>query len=324
MSTTLHSSVDQQSPFPLASSATSLLQRSCDCGSHTGGSGKCAKCRSEKKGPLSISGQISTSTNSPTHSPGAIAYDLSQVPAESSSRMAGPAGTARPNAQQGNNAFSGQAGETETGTLPQRESRDLLQCIQIMGEENAGLCREQVLGTPAQAAPTYPHVTHRVTLGPNNGGCGGFDFGSIFSVANATATTNGFVVQKVNFNLQRQTCTGATSNFVKTYWEAWEVRNGVVLIGTSTSRHDSDGIGDRFTVPPSPGHHGLNFLEGFVKFIPNYTAPHSWGHVPQALSLPSTESPPAGWSDSGTIQRWLRNDFDCCNGHTRSDMTSQR
>lgn len=173
---------------------------------------------------------------------------------------------------------------------------------------------------PAQA-PAVPAATptlaKRTTLGPTNDGCGGFDWGTIFSIDNATGSTKGFVVQKIVFNLQRDVCAGGTNNFSTTYWEAWEVRGGVVYIGTSAARHDSDGVGDRFRVPATIDHKGSNSLVGVAKFMPNYTAPTTWGSVPAAGSLPATTTAPAGWSDSGGIRRTVSNTFDCCN---RSDL----
>jgi hypothetical protein len=161
--------------------------------------------------------------------------------------------------------------------------------------------------TPA-ASLTYTTVTPRTSRG-----CGGFVYAVRWGLSGATASTNGFIVQKLTFDLKRERCAGGANNYYKRYWEAWEVRNGQIFVGTSSSPHRAD----TFQVPSTPDHKGVNFEEGKAKFIPNYTAPTSWGGVPEAGSLPATETEPAGWSDSGTLVRNVRVTFDCCE---RSDM----
>ncbi len=162
-----------------------------------------------------------------------------------------------------------------------------------------------------------------VTIAPRSLGCGGYDMGAIFSVT-GTAPISGYVVQKIHFDQKRGQCSGPDSEvFQKTYWEAWQVRDGVVYIGTSTARHDSDGVGDRFRAPAYLDRRGYQFCEGWAKYIDGYTAPSGWGQVPEAGSLPSTTSPPAGWSDDGTIYRNIRNEFDCCNKSDPGTLTSQ-
>jgi hypothetical protein len=162
-----------------------------------------------------------------------------------------------------------------------------------------------------------------VTIAPKSMGCGGYDMGAIFSVA-GTAPLNGYVVQKIHFDQKRSQCSVPDSDvFQKTYWEAWQVRDGVVYIGTSTARHDSDGVGDRFRASPRLDRRGYQFCEGWAKYIDGYTEPSSWGHIPEAGSLPSTTSAPTSWSDEGTIYRNIRSEFDCCNQSDVGRLTSQ-
>ena len=169
---------------------------------------------------------------------------------------------------------------------------------------------------PAPAPPVT--LTHTTTTAPVSTGCGGFTGAGRWGLSGASASTNGFVVQKLTFDLKRENCTGARNDFAKTYWEAWEVRSGTIYIGTSADTHNAD----TFRVGSTASHKGLNLEEGYAKYIDGYTAPNSWGNVPEALSLPSTTSSPAGWSDAGTIHRWLRSDFDCCDGHNTATFTS--
>jgi hypothetical protein len=167
---------------------------------------------------------------------------------------------------------------------------------------------------PAPAAPAAPATLTYSTVTPRTAaGCGGYTYAVRWGLAGADATTNGFIVQQLTFDLRRQSCAGGDNNFSKKYWEAWQVRGGQIFVGTSTSPHSAD----TFRVPATPDHRGVNFEEGKAKFIPGYTAPLSWGTVPEAGSLPATETEPAGWSNSGALVRSVRVSFDCCE---RSDL----
>lgn len=178
----------------------------------------------------------------------------------------------------------------------------------------SGLRLQRCQKSASSVALTYSTVAPKTNLG-----CGGFRWGVKWGLTKTDASTNGFVVQKLTFDLKREKCAGGRNDFAKIYWEAWQVRKGKIYIGTSKSLHNAD----TFQVPPAPSQKGVNFEEGRAKYIDGYTAPLSWGHVPEALSLPSTTAKPAGWSDSGTTQRWLKNEFDCCAGKTKSKLTSK-
>jgi hypothetical protein len=65
-------------------------------------------------------------------------------------------------------------------------------------------------------------------------------------------------------------------------------------------------------VPATPSQKGVNREEGKAKFMPDYKAPASWGKIPEAGSLPATETEPAGWTDAGNIDRDIISTFDCC------------
>jgi hypothetical protein len=191
---------------------------------------------------------------------------------------------------------------------PARGARGL--AGQMLSNLRSGLSLQRCNKTPSGPAT----LSRQVTIQPKDDTCGGMQMAAIFSVDNATDSTNGFVVQKVDFNLSREACAGGRNDFAKTYWEAWEVRKGIVYIGTSKSRHDSDGRGDYFRIGSTPAHKGTNKLHGWGKYIDGYTEPNSWGRCTEAGSLPCTTDPPKGWSDAGSIHRYLEADFDCCPG----------
>ena len=165
-------------------------------------------------------------------------------------------------------------------------------------------------GTPTGGdAGTPATLTYTTTTARTAKGCGGFEYAVRWGLNGATASTNGFIVQELTFDLQREKCAGGDSNFKKKYWEAWEVRGGQIFVGTSTSKHNAD----TFRVPPTPDHKGVNFEEGKAKFIPDYTEPRTWAGVPEAGSLPATQTAPTGWSASGALVRSVNVVFDCCN-----------
>lgn len=65
--------------------------------------------------------------------------------------------------------FDGDPREHRGGTLPRREALQLIECVRIMGEQNAAYCRQQVLGEEPTQAPVPP-----VTAGgPTTPGTGG-------------------------------------------------------------------------------------------------------------------------------------------------------
>ena len=152
-----------------------------------------------------------------------------------------------------------------------------------------------------------------------NDGCGGFHWAVKWGLDNAKANTNGFIVQELVFDLQRVKCDGTRDDFFKRYWEAWEVRGGSIFVGTSASPHKAD----TFQVNSTPDRRGMNYEGGKAKFIPDYKEPLTWGNVPEALSLPATETRPAGWNDSGVIDRYIVSQFDCCSGNTHATVWGQ-
>lgn len=269
--------------------AKPVLQRTCACGQHTIGGGSCPAC-SQKH--LSVSGDRSTTqageaefwANLPH--PG-FQRDLSRIPATR------PVST--------NQARGGEgAGVDDPETLVGGELKPTAYTV----AQRSGQLIQREDESESNAMP----LSITTITAPTNLGCGGFRDQVRWELPGAGSSTNGFVVQKVTFDLQREGCDGGDRNFQKTYWEAWQVRQGKIYIGTGRSLHNAD----TFQVPSAPNYRGSCYEAGWAKFIPDYEQPHSWGNVPEARALPSTTSEPLGWSESGTIHRYMRSTFNCC------------
>jgi hypothetical protein len=123
---------------------------------------------------------------------------------------------------------------------------------------------------------------------------------------------NGWVIQHAT---QRAAIKNASENAVAStnitteFWEGWQVRNGDVFVGSSTTRHSADSFTSRDENPDTKGRVELigkvAFVEGY-----NLTEP-PWGHtVPSAGALPTMTSAPAGWSDGGAQDHKLTIDYD--------------
>jgi hypothetical protein len=176
-----------------------------------------------------------------------------------------------------------------------------------------------VVALDAPAVTASLHVTTKEA--PVDLGCGGYRAKRQWSIDNGGVGTNGFVVQKVNFNTSQLKCDGAddTTAVTPVYWEAWQVRDGKVFIGTTNDPH----VADTFSHSRKPNHKGKNAEKGAAKYIDGYTEPTKWGHdAPEAGALPTTTSQPAGWSDSGTITCSISETFDCCDGKDEKKLES--
>jgi hypothetical protein len=171
---------------------------------------------------------------------------------------------------------------------------------------------------PAQPAAQPVGATYNPVTAPAGQTCGGFEWRVAWGLQGANSSTNGFLVQRVVQNFQRFQCEDrADVGWSSTYWEAWQVDKGQVV-----GKSGLPGV-DTFRVGPGPDTFGLSYEEGFAKYIDGYTAPNSWRTLPQAGSGTwATTTMPPGWSDAGTIHRWLRSEYNCCYGNADSDLTS--
>lgn len=170
---------------------------------------------------------------------------------------------------------------------------------------------------PPSSVALTAHDTFREDLG-----CGGFNQQIEWRLNNANKNTYGYIVQKVILEQKKRQCTGQDTSFKTVYWEAWKV-----VEGRPSGFLGWLGIGgfyDTFSSLPSRNHFGTKITEGYAKFIPNYTAPDTWGNVSEAGDLLSTKNEPPGWSDSGTIHRILTAQFDCCDGKSNSEFSHKR
>ena len=138
---------------------------------------------------------------------------------------------------------------------------------------------------------------------------GDYDWRVEFILKNASESTNGFIVQKVNFGSDTTTCDGKPTNDSAIWWEAWQVRNGKIFSGTSDVRLS---LGDQFTSSNTRGTKGTIWHRSETKFMPGYQEPLKWGRFKMAGSLPATTIQPPGWSWVGTLQRSIQVVYDSC------------
>ena len=280
------------------------LQRSCSCGQHTIGGGECNACMKnrslgnlESEYEQEAGGEISASFTVPASQ--RFHGDFNRMETH----------TARSDKDIGHMAAGEGPGEDDPQAIVGGE------IVSFRSTSDLSLSPIAQMNDEEKAVAKLSYATKSA---PKALDCGGFHSQIKWGIDGINEKTAGFVVQKVTFSLKRKKCSGEDNDFIKTYWEAWQVREGKIYIGTSESLHGSD----TFRVPPSPDHGGKNYEAGAAKFMPNYEAPNTWGNVPEALSLPSTASEPDGWSDSGTLKRYMRNTFNCCDGATDSKFES--
>jgi len=139
------------------------------------------------------------------------------------------------------------------------------------------------------------------------GGCGDFSWQVKWTLPGATADTNGFIVQKVKQVSIGEKCSGESDDVFNIYWEAWQVKGGRVMSGL----RNVESLGDEFSWSNTNGSKGTVYVTGAAKFMPNYLEPFSWKG--RQGPLPSTESQPNGWSESGSKYRYAGvSDYSCC------------
>jgi hypothetical protein len=123
-------------------------------------------------------------------------------------------------------------------------------------------------------------------------------------------------VQKVRTVSLAQTCDDKSDDVFDIWWEAWRVKDGKILAGTS---EDQESRGDVFQWSNTNGSKGTTYVAGAAKFMENYAEPYKWGRVKQAGTLRATLQQPAGWSEAGSKYRYVGvSDYFCCEGQHRS------
>jgi len=200
--------------------------------------------------------------------------------------------------------------ESGSGTTSYAESNELLECIRIMGQENAEFCREQARD-PANRAPQSARVaTASDTAGPPAfSPCGRF----VWHVAFRTSGRNGFLVQEIVNTYQVQSCAGvAIPNPHPTprYYEAWQVdASGTVTPNVGPTN-------DMWERPARPNTKGSWSMTGNVHWAANLepAAGFGVGNVGDAGPiLRSTLTRPTNIANP-ILTRRRGGTWDCCGG----------
>jgi hypothetical protein len=131
---------------------------------------------------------------------------------------------------------------------------------------------------------------------------------------------SGFVIQHVVFTWGDFDCDDGPITKPRTfeYFEAWEVRSGVVYAGRAskaTTINAADGT-DFFVLPnEGEGTKGTNRIDGHVKFLPNFSLPSSFHRQKSGFPagvLPASRTAPPGWNDAGANDHRLDVTWKCC------------
>ncbi|HXO72028.1 MAG TPA: hypothetical protein VN838_23955 [Bradyrhizobium sp.] len=232
--------------------------------------------------------------------------------------------TAALDESKGGLAITGDGG-TPGGTLPYREATNLLECMRIMGDE--AYCRQEVLGE-ATAVP-QPILQKTTVSGPTTSNNGGFSWGSRWSLQNATASTNGWIVQHVTVTQNVTDAAGAAvvpgqgtfgglSTAWYPLWEAWQVRGGQVFVGGSATAHNADTYGQN---PVGANTQGTTAVVGRANFYPNLTLPTGFTvkNAAPAWALPATNTDPNLIGGTGPLSHSLTATW---NGVTGNGVTT--
>jgi len=195
------------------------------------------------------------------------------------------------------------------------------------------------VGTPngggAAAVPTStPRLEKNTVFGPLLGPQGAFAWGAQWSIQNANANTDGWIVQHLQV---RQDVTDANGRPVATaqggyggldtslypVWEAWAVRKGLVYIGNSNVLH-SGGRGDVYgQTPVGPNTRGTTGIDGKADFYSNLTLPSSFkvtGAEP-TWDLPATKTDPRLTNGTGTLDHQAEARWDAVAGSGMTKLT---
>jgi len=186
-------------------------------------------------------------------------------------------------------------------------------------------------GSPPPAAPATPQL-RKTTVSPvatrDNGG---FNWGVRWSIDNATASTNGWIVQHVvvrqNVEAWRppllpgatlpivpgQGSYGGLSTSWYPLWEAWQVRGGSVFVGGSASAHSADTYGQN---PVGVNTKGSTEVVGRADFYPNLSLPAAFTvrNAAPAWALPVTNTDPALTGGTGALDHSLTATWDGVGG----------
>ncbi|MBD2773377.1 eCIS core domain-containing protein [Iningainema tapete] len=323
----------QQSPTASVLSS-GILQRKCTaCGQKTVAGGECAQCQKKKSllqrrassqsevsevppmvhEVLRSSGQ-SLDVGTRTIMEPRFGHDFSSVRVHSEVSRAAP--------MQVKAAFKTIAGLslTETDllggsqegngtTLPYQEANELLECIRIMGADNAAFCRDAVSQLPPNTLTRSAIVIlENGITSPTFNPCGQFTW----DVGWNTTGRNGFIVQEINNVYNTQNCNGTPNNTVRAtprYWEAW------LVDGSGTVTPNVGSTNDIWRRPNRPNTRGNWSMTANVYWANSLdpAAHFSGGNVADAGILLSTTTRPTNLASS-LLTRKAGGTWDCCNG----------
>jgi hypothetical protein len=133
-----------------------------------------------------------------------------------------------------------------------------------------------------------------------------------WSVSDAKA--NGWIIQHIRFSGSKKDCDGkdvATNTTGEEYWEAWQVRDGKVYVGSTANAH----VADTFRTADEGGSTvGSLEISGKVAYKAGYDLKEPpWGHdVAAAGDLPTMKAAPKDWDDSATKEHKMNVKWDAC------------
>lgn len=212
-------------------------------------------------------------------------------------------------------AFIGGPDGTGSENMSYRESNELLECIRIMGEENAASCREQAQDSANAGTHSAIVGTEATTVGPTYKPCGEFLWQSTFG----TSGRSGFLIQEITNVYQAQTCAGAADNSIHptpVYYESWQVDAS----GNVTPK--PTGTNDWWMRPPRPNTKGNWSMTGKVHWATSLepAAGFVFGKVPDAGATMSTFTRPTNIANP-ILTRRKGGTWDCCGGNNTHTAT---
>jgi hypothetical protein len=177
-----------------------------------------------------------------------------------------------------------------------------------------------------------PTLTFSTVSGPTPADCGGFSWGVRWAVRNATSSTNGWIVQKVEYNRDVKDCSSPPNDVPYSagsglnpawypLWEAWQVRGGNVFIGRSASPHSADTYG---APPIGDSTKGNLEVKGTADYYDGLTLPSSFTvtNAAPTWALPATNTQPTLSGGAGVLDHSLEATWDCCTSTKTTTLTT--
>ena len=175
--------------------------------------------------------------------------------------------------------------------------------------------------TPSPAPTTPTPVLRKTQIRPirtaNNGG---FNWACRWSIQNATASTDGWIVQHVSLTQNVTDASGAAVEPGREpyhglrpswypHWEAWQVRGGSVFVGRTATPHRAD---EFLQDAVGASTRGTTAITGRADFYPNLTLPINFMvlHAAPAWDLPWTITDPNLTGGTGVLSHDLTATWD--------------